>query len=306
MWYSAGVYAQSGQGAPRMRPLFDWHVGPSCRHTPHHCAAAGHISVDTRVRVTARLAGGMARLLPSLVVVIGSLCLAVITHAATNSTELFDNLVFSPPKIEQLVERAIASVYLHRATNASSVGAHVVFRATSHDDTVAEVIANVTGDDDDDYAVATTRDESDHGFRVRARLMGRTYITFYARTSSSSSSSSSSLGDGNASMTYHDGKVTSHTVVAGDAWVEVRHKYPVSVIRKQMLVDKIFIYLLTAIVVGVNIGMGCAVDLAVVRSVLRRPVAPAIGLCSQFLFMPLVSDDNRFWSRFNMKLFTPY
>ena len=31
------------------------------------------------------------------------------------------------------------------------------------------------------------------------------------------------------------------------------------------------------------------IDLEIVKSVLKTPVAPIIGVCSQFLFMPLVS-----------------
>merc|ERR1719237_1290983 len=35
--------------------------------------------------------------------------------------------------------------------------------------------------------------------------------------------------------------------------------------------------------------MGCALDLKVMKEVLRRPVGPAIGFVSQFVFMPLIS-----------------
>lgn len=35
--------------------------------------------------------------------------------------------------------------------------------------------------------------------------------------------------------------------------------------------------------------MGCAVDMNVVRGVLRKPIAPSIGFISQYAFMPLVS-----------------
>ena len=66
-------------------------------------------------------------------------------------------------------------------------------------------------------------------------------------------------------------------------------KYPVVVIRERGLIDVIFFLTLNILVACVNIGMGCAVDLKVVKTVLRRPVAPAIGFFSQFLVMPLVS-----------------
>ena len=66
-------------------------------------------------------------------------------------------------------------------------------------------------------------------------------------------------------------------------------KYPVVVVRERGLIDLIFFLTLNILVACINIGMGCAVDLKVVKEVLRRPVAPAIGFFSQFLIMPLVS-----------------
>ena len=66
-------------------------------------------------------------------------------------------------------------------------------------------------------------------------------------------------------------------------------KYHIAVIRKPKMVDMVFFVSLNLLVVCSNIGMGCAIDLDVVKSVLRRPVAPAIGFFSQFVIMPLVS-----------------
>lgn len=42
------------------------------------------------------------------------------------------------------------------------------------------------------------------------------------------------------------------------------------------------------LVIFANIGMGCKIDLDVVKEVLRRPIAPSIGFCCQFIVMPLV------------------
>lgn len=38
-----------------------------------------------------------------------------------------------------------------------------------------------------------------------------------------------------------------------------------------------------------NINMGCALDMAAIKQTLARPVAPLIGLCSQYVFMPLLA-----------------
>lgn len=62
----------------------------------------------------------------------------------------------------------------------------------------------------------------------------------------------------------------------------------VSIIRDKDLISKIFIYSV-AIVVSISfINMGCALDLEAVYQVLRYPTAPAIGIFSQYVFMPLV------------------
>lgn len=53
--------------------------------------------------------------------------------------------------------------------------------------------------------------------------------------------------------------------------------------------SKIFGYSVAVLISLAYINMGCALDLEVVKKVLRRPVGPAIGLLAQFVFMPLVS-----------------
>ena len=73
-------------------------------------------------------------------------------------------------------------------------------------------------------------------------------------------------------------------------WTPLQGKYKIAVIREPHVLDPFFFGLISIIVVCVNIGMGCALDLEVVKTVLRRPVAPAIGFFSQFLVMPIVSQ----------------
>nr|XP_053633456.1 hepatic sodium/bile acid cotransporter-like isoform X1 [Cherax quadricarinatus]XP_053633458.1 hepatic sodium/bile acid cotransporter-like isoform X1 [Cherax quadricarinatus]XP_053633459.1 hepatic sodium/bile acid cotransporter-like isoform X1 [Cherax quadricarinatus]XP_053633460.1 hepatic sodium/bile acid cotransporter-like isoform X1 [Cherax quadricarinatus]XP_053633461.1 hepatic sodium/bile acid cotransporter-like isoform X1 [Cherax quadricarinatus]XP_053633462.1 hepatic sodium/bile acid len=63
----------------------------------------------------------------------------------------------------------------------------------------------------------------------------------------------------------------------------------VKVQRGERVLDKIFIHVVIALVIVVYINMGCAIDLKVIKDTLRHPVAPAIGLFSQYLFMPLIS-----------------
>ena len=53
--------------------------------------------------------------------------------------------------------------------------------------------------------------------------------------------------------------------------------------------SKIFGYSVAVLISLVYINFGCALDLKVMKEVLRRPVGPAIGFVSQFVFMPLIS-----------------
>jgi len=53
--------------------------------------------------------------------------------------------------------------------------------------------------------------------------------------------------------------------------------------------SKIFGYSVAVLISLAYINMGCALDLDVMKQVLKRPVGPAIGFVSQFLFMPIIS-----------------
>lgn len=64
---------------------------------------------------------------------------------------------------------------------------------------------------------------------------------------------------------------------------------PLSVIRVPRLVDLLFI-VAVAVLMGLNyINMGSTLDLQVVKSTLTRPIGPAVGILSQYIFMPLIS-----------------
>ena len=53
--------------------------------------------------------------------------------------------------------------------------------------------------------------------------------------------------------------------------------------------SKIFGYSVAALISFAYINMGCALDLEVMKKVLRRPIGPMIGFISQSLFMPICS-----------------
>lgn len=71
--------------------------------------------------------------------------------------------------------------------------------------------------------------------------------------------------------------------------VERSGSLPVYVVRPPTYMQIIFTILVTILVSINNINMGCMLDLTVISKVLKKPVAPIIGFCCQFLFMPLVN-----------------
>lgn len=67
---------------------------------------------------------------------------------------------------------------------------------------------------------------------------------------------------------------------------------PIIVKRKQTTISLIFT-ISVAVLVSLNyINMGCALETEVVKSVLRRPIAPALGFLSQYLVMPSVRSES--------------
>lgn len=68
-----------------------------------------------------------------------------------------------------------------------------------------------------------------------------------------------------------------------------RHVFNVVVFRKLGLFDTIFRVFIYIFLVFVTLAFGCKLDLEVVKENLRRPVAPAIGLCCQYILMPMIA-----------------
>ena len=71
-----------------------------------------------------------------------------------------------------------------------------------------------------------------------------------------------------------------------------RNTLDIIVKRKQTTISLIFTISVAVLVSFNYINMGCALETEVVKSVLRRPVAPALGFLSQYIVMPSVSSSN--------------
>lgn len=65
----------------------------------------------------------------------------------------------------------------------------------------------------------------------------------------------------------------------------------VVITRPERLIDRLFIISVITLVSILYINFGAALDLRKVKSVLRRPIGPAIAFFCHFLFLPLVSNS---------------
>lgn len=70
--------------------------------------------------------------------------------------------------------------------------------------------------------------------------------------------------------------------------VTVEDKFDLVVAREPRSMDSLFLLFLLIFITTLNFGFGCSLNLDLVRTILRRPIAPAIGFACQFCIMPLV------------------
>ena len=120
-----------------------------------------------------------------------------------------------------------------------------------------EDIASIRGD-----RTFIFRRNLSNGFLVHGEFMGQTSVTVRDKTSGNKSES-------------------------GDLKVIVR--------RKQSTLSTIFTVSVAVLVTLNYINMGCALDSKIVGSVLRHPVAPAVGILSQYLIMPIMAYFLGLW-----------
>ncbi|XP_071090658.1 ileal sodium/bile acid cotransporter-like [Haliotis cracherodii] len=66
-------------------------------------------------------------------------------------------------------------------------------------------------------------------------------------------------------------------------------RYMIVVVRNYQPIDTVFRVVMYLFVIASTVGMGCKIELSVVKSVLLKPVAPAIGFFCQYLAMPLIA-----------------
>ncbi|XP_041985327.1 ileal sodium/bile acid cotransporter-like [Aricia agestis] len=78
-------------------------------------------------------------------------------------------------------------------------------------------------------------------------------------------------------------------LLRGGAQTPIPGSLSVIIIRPVRVIDSVFTTSVAVFVSLIFINFGCAMHWPTVKSVLRRPIGPAIGMVGQFLFMPLMS-----------------
>lgn len=89
----------------------------------------------------------------------------------------------------------------------------------------------------------------------------------------------------------------------GAAAIESKFNYPIFVLRDKATLNHIFVGVLTILMILANILMGCRLHLDIVWAVIRRPLAPALGMLCQFLLMPMVNFFHFFFKNISFSKF---
>jgi len=187
----------------------------------------------------------------------------VVGSQGTNSSMLPVVCSFFPDRVDGLVEGnevVVTVVNCSYQANGESVS-HVFMRSYVDD-------SNIVAVTNDQFSPCELHEDrgnvaSNCSFVVRGLFLGRTVIRIGSAVETCS-----------RLFAAHDSTFT---------------EYRVSVVRKDRVIDHIFLGLVSLMVIFANVGMGCKIELPVVKEVLMKPIAPVIGFCCQYVIMPLVS-----------------
>lgn len=111
-------------------------------------------------------------------------------------------------------------------------------------------------------------------FTVKGNLLGKTAICARLPTAQDLS-------------VYND---TSYKETSASCRGSAGKLLDVSVTQEEgRVVDRIFLTMVILLIVISNVLMGCELDLKMVMETLKKPIPPFIGLCTQFIAMPLLA-----------------
>jgi len=195
-------------------------------------------------------------------------CHSLFITVVTGLTDLLENTPlysFDPAKLEGLVENNEQQVQVS-CNGSSSEFQSATIKVVSADSSIAEVISDTVILCQCEPLLSVNLSH----FVIKGQFLGRTVIN--VKTVSATPLAKYAHG--------------LPLTVVNSSLPEV--DYHVSVMRRVRFIDHLFLGLVSIMVIIANIGMGCKIDLAVVKEVLTKPIAPAIGFSCQYLIMPLV------------------
>ncbi|KAK7104424.1 ileal sodium/bile acid cotransporter-like [Littorina saxatilis] len=102
-------------------------------------------------------------------------------------------------------------------------------------------------------------------------------------------SDASSTGVSDASISLASSNSHSSSQTNSSALPTVVHKTAVLVLKPLRAIDIAFRVTMFAILIVTTVAMGCKTDFKVVKEVLKKPAAPIIGFCCQYICMPLIA-----------------
>lgn len=70
--------------------------------------------------------------------------------------------------------------------------------------------------------------------------------------------------------------------------IKMQQEIPITVIRKERVVDHVFTGSIILLVSLIYINFGCALNWSELKNHLKKPIGPVIGCVGQFIIMPLV------------------
>ena len=161
------------------------------------------------------------------------------------------NVTFRPPSLDNLLVGETGTIELN--VTCETTTAEIMLRVNSEDDRIVEM-------SDPAPVTICARPEvmnASLNVSVEARFIGKVNLRF---------------------------RFTEH----GVAEPETTRDYRVTVVRVRSTIMKVFIIVTATLMVILNVGFGSSIDLDVIKEILQKPVAPAIGALCQFLVMPLV------------------
>jgi len=172
---------------------------------------------------------------------------------------------FDPMKVDELIENSEQQVHVSCNTSLSLFDS-VTLKVVSVDPGIAEVSSGRVIS----FQCEPLSSSNASQFSIIGRFLGRTVINVETL---------------NATQPANDVHRPSQTATNYSFPVA---DYHVSVVRSVRFIDHLFLGLVSFMVICANVGMGCKIDLAVVKEVLTKPIAPVIGFSCQYIIMPLV------------------